>query len=69
MTKLYDLGQSDSITSITWAHDGNNVAVGTDLGNIQIWDTVKGELVRTFEGHLSRVGVLNWNSKFLSSGS
>ena len=34
VTKLYDLGQSDSITSITWAHDGNNVAVGTDLGNL-----------------------------------
>ena len=53
VTKLYDLGQSDSITSIGWSPDGVQLAVGTDLGSIQIWDVNKAEMVRTFEGHLS----------------
>jgi len=34
VTKLYDLGDSDSITSITWSPDGLSLAVGTDLGNL-----------------------------------
>lgn len=69
VTKLYDLGSTDSVTSICWSPHGNQVAVGTDLGGIQIWDTVKMELVRSMDGHLGRVGVLTWNTSLLSSGS
>lgn len=41
VTKLYDLGSTDSVTSICWSPQGNQIAVGTDIGGIQIWDTEK----------------------------
>ena len=69
MTKLYDLGSADTVTSVHWSADGANLAVGTDLGVLQIWDVNKGELVRTMEGHFSRIGVMHWTEKMLSSGS
>lgn len=32
VTKLYDLGTSDSVTSVNWARRGQHLAVGTDTG-------------------------------------
>lgn len=32
VTKLYDLGQSDSVTSVSWSNRGNLLAVGTNSG-------------------------------------
>jgi cell division cycle 20-like protein 1, cofactor of APC complex len=69
VTKLYDLGQSDAVTSVNWAQRGNHLAVGTDTGLVQVWDVNVQKLVRVYHGHEGRVGALAWSSNMLSSGS
>ena len=69
VTKLYDLGQNDEVTSVSWARRGQHLSVGTDSGMVQVWDVTKQKLVRVFQGHEGRVGALAWNSNILSSGS
>ncbi|GAA6059486.1 hypothetical protein JCM10212_002229 [Sporobolomyces blumeae] len=70
--KLCDLSDNnppDSITSISWVQRGNQVAVGTKSGMIQIWDAQTGRFIRRMSGHTARVGALAWNDHILSSGS
>ncbi|XP_024373565.1 protein FIZZY-RELATED 3 [Physcomitrium patens] len=69
VTKLCDLGPTDSICSVSWTHRGTYLAVGTNLGEVQLWDAAKCRIVRTMGGHRTRVGALAWNSHILSSGS
>jgi cell division cycle 20-like protein 1 (cofactor of APC complex) len=45
------------------------LAVGDDFGNINLMDLVKMKNIKTFSGHLARVGSLNWNKNLLASGS
>lgn len=51
VTKLYDLGGNDSVTAVSWSKRGTHLAVGTNSGVVQIWDTNKCKLVRTMLGH------------------
>ncbi|OQR95729.1 WD repeat-containing protein srw1 [Achlya hypogyna] len=69
VTKLCDLGDQDSITSVSWAPRGHQLAVGTHSGEVQLWDTVECKRVRTMQGHTERVGTLAWSSTLLASGS
>ncbi|KRX08232.1 WD40-repeat-containing domain [Pseudocohnilembus persalinus] len=69
VTKLCDLGLQDSITSVGWSQKGPHLAIGTNKGDIQIWDGVKNKLVRTMTGHQARIGTVAWNSQTLTSGS
>jgi len=69
VTKLYDLGASDSVASVQWSNTGAHLAVGTNSGNLQIWDTTKCKVIKSLGGHEGRVGSVAWNSRFLSSGS
>ena len=63
-------GEGCHVTSIAWAPRGSDqMAIGTSNAGVQIWDTHKCRLVRSFEGHCGRVGVLSWNNCMLSSGS
>jgi len=39
------------------------------MGEIDIFDTHRKKIVRTFDGHLSRVGSLAWNDNIIASGS
>ena len=41
VTKLYDLGASDTVTSVSWSEKGNLLGVGTNSGDFQIWDPEK----------------------------
>jgi cell division cycle 20-like protein 1 (cofactor of APC complex) len=41
VTKLSDLGNNDSVTSVNWARRGVHLAVGTDSGHVQVWDVQK----------------------------
>jgi cell division cycle 20-like protein 1 (cofactor of APC complex) len=54
---------------VSWTQRGTYLAVGTNQGEVQIWDVTKSRCIRTVEGHRSRVGCLAWNSHTLSSGS
>jgi len=70
VSKLVDLSQSkDRVTGLSWAGRGPHIAVGTDSGLVQIWDSERMKLVRTHRGHTGRVGALAWNEHILSSGS
>lgn len=69
VTKLCDLGLNDSVCSVGWTQRGTYLAVGTHIGEVQIWDATKCKKVRTMEGHRMRVGALAWSSHILSSGS
>ncbi|KAG8800198.1 substrate-specific activator of APC-dependent proteolysis [Serendipita sp. 399] len=69
VTKLCDLGQADSITSLCWVQKGSTLAVGTLKGYVEIWDAVKNVRLRHYEGHEHRVGSLAWNEATITSGS
>ncbi|XP_024369884.1 protein FIZZY-RELATED 1 [Physcomitrium patens] len=69
VTKLCDLGLTDSVCSVGWTQRGTYLAVGTNLGDVQIWDATRYRKVRTLGGHRTRVGALAWSSHMLSSGS
>lgn len=69
MSKLCDLGVNDSVTAVNWSLRGPMLGVGTNSGEVQIWDTVKMKKYRTMQGHSSRIGAVAWNSNIFSSGS
>ncbi|KAJ0407528.1 hypothetical protein ATCC90586_002193 [Pythium insidiosum] len=69
VTKLCDLGPSDSVASVAWSQRGTLLSVGTNSGDIQLWDTAAGKRVRTMPGHLARVGTAAWSAQLLASGS
>jgi hypothetical protein len=70
VTKLCDLAQSeDIVTSVSWAQRGTHLAVGTNRGEVLLWDTIKCKKVRTMAGHSARVGTLAWAGPVLASGS
>ncbi|PKA59236.1 Protein FIZZY-like 2 [Apostasia shenzhenica] len=57
------------VTSVSWAPDGQHLAVGLDSARIQLWDSISNRLLRTLEGvHQSRIGALSWNNSFLTTG-
>ncbi|KAG9442422.1 hypothetical protein H6P81_018276 [Aristolochia fimbriata] len=62
----YDKGP---LTSVSWAPDGQNIAVGLNNGEVHLWDAVAGKQLRTLKGgHRSRVGALSWNDHILTTG-
>lgn len=70
VTKLCDLTQSeDSITSVAWAQRGTHLSVGTNRGEVQLWDTIKCKKIRSMTGHTARVGTMAWTGPILASGS
>lgn len=69
VTKLCDLGPDDSVASLSWTQRGMHLAVGTYLGEVQIWDAAKCKKIRMMGGHAARVGTLAWNAHVLASGS
>ncbi|KAH0971836.1 hypothetical protein GBA52_023992 [Prunus armeniaca] len=55
------------ITSISWALDGQRIAVGLNNSWVQLWDSVR--LKGTLRGgHHGRVGSLAWNKHILTTG-
>ncbi|XP_052205416.1 protein FIZZY-RELATED 3 [Diospyros lotus] len=69
VTKLCDLGPSDGVCSVQWTREGSYISIGTNLGQVQVWDGTQCKKVRTMGGHQTRTGVLAWSSRILSSGS
>jgi len=69
VTKLCDLGLTDTVTSVGWAPKGPHISVGTNNGETQIWDINKLKRVRVMQGHSNRIGAISWSSSLLSTGS
>ncbi|ONH95702.1 hypothetical protein PRUPE_7G086200 [Prunus persica] len=68
--KLVTIDDEDGpVTSISWALDGQHIAVGLDNSWVQLWDSVSVRLIRTLRGgHHGRVGSLAWNKRILTTG-
>lgn len=56
------------MTSVQFNPLGDKLAIGTNKGTVQIWDSSEAKLIRTMKGHKGRVGSLSWG-KVLASGS
>ncbi len=69
VNKLTDLGVSDSTTSVAWSAKGPYFSMGTNNGEVHIWDVVKMKKTRTLSGHTNRVGAISWSTSLLSTGS
>ncbi|KAF9114892.1 ubiquitin-protein transferase activating protein, partial [Mortierella sp. 14UC] len=59
-------GNTDSITSVSWAFDGSSLAVGTIEGDTQVWDVETKAGIRTMSDHAARVGVLASDKRIAS---
>jgi len=68
-TRLGDIGPGNAVTSVSWAQSGSHLAVGTLMGEVQIWDAAAGRKMRAMGGHCARVAALAWNGHTLSTGS
>ncbi|KAH8710209.1 WD40-repeat-containing domain protein [Phaeosphaeriaceae sp. PMI808] len=68
VTKLCELAD-DVVTSVNWIQRGSHIAIGTNRGQVQIWDANLQRRLRTMTGHTARVGALAWNEHILTSGS
>mmetsp|Transcript_35746 Transcript_35746/g.77255 ORF Transcript_35746/g.77255 Transcript_35746/m.77255 type:complete len:476 (-) Transcript_35746:310-1737(-) len=69
VTKLCDLSGDDVVTSVNWTQRGAHLAVGTNKGEVEIWDASQCRKLRTMMGHRGRVGTMAWNGPVLSTGS
>lgn len=67
--KLCDLGIRELSTSVACSPKGPVIALGTNSGEVQIWDANKIAKIRTLPGHSLRVGAMAWSSGLLSTGS
>ncbi|KZC11004.1 PREDICTED: cell division cycle protein 20 homolog [Dufourea novaeangliae] len=66
--QLFELEGNDYICSVAWIQEGPYLAVGTTVGNTELWDCSQTKRVRVMNGHAARVGSLSWNSHILTSG-
>lgn len=72
VTKLHDSSATDDlVASVAWSRlGGQYLASGTHNGIVHLFDTETQKLLRTFSGHVGRVGALSWSTNhILSSGS
>lgn len=67
--KLVDFDEGDHACSLAWIQAGQILAVGNNLGAVELWDCTKMKRLRVMDGHSGRVGSLSWNSHIVSSGS
>ncbi|KAL6293868.1 hypothetical protein ACE6H2_002010 [Prunus campanulata] len=57
------------VTSVNWAIDGRQIAIGLNNSEVELWDTTASSHVITLRGcHRSRVGSLAWNNHILTTG-
>lgn len=66
---LFENQGADQACSLAWIQEGSILAVGTNSGNVELWDCTKMRRLRVMTGHTGRVGSLAWNSHMVSSGS
>ncbi len=69
VTKLCDVGEENCVTSVAWTQRGSYLVVGTNTGDVQLWDATRCQKVRTMSGHKARVGCMHWNGRILATGS
>nr|PNR59682.1 hypothetical protein PHYPA_002474 [Physcomitrium patens] len=66
--ELMTVDEEGPITSVSWAPDGQYIAVGLNNSTVQLWDSTSLRQLRTLRGHSARVGALAWNGPTLATG-
>ncbi|XBW36084.1 hypothetical protein QEN19_001658 [Hanseniaspora menglaensis] len=61
--------QSLSHSAIKWSNTGEHLALGLTNGITEVYDIETAKPIRTFSGHVDRVGSLSWNNQILTTGS
>lgn len=57
------------VTSVSWAPDGQHLAVGLTNSEVQLWDSTATRQLRSLRGgHRARVSSLDWNNHILTTG-
>ncbi|OMO59352.1 hypothetical protein CCACVL1_24889 [Corchorus capsularis] len=57
------------VTSVSWAPDGRQLAIGLNNSELELWDPVSNRKLQTLRGHSGRVGSLAWkNDHILTTG-
>lgn len=69
VTKLCDLGLSDTVTSVGWSLKGPQFTLGTNNGELHLWDLNKMKRLRIMNGHTDRISSIAWSSSTISTGS
>ncbi|KAI3430499.1 hypothetical protein D9Q98_005094 [Chlorella vulgaris] len=69
VTRLVDFGDGGAVCSVSWSQRGSFLSIGTDKGEVQIWDATKCKRIRTLAGHKQRVGCMAWSHHTLATGS
>jgi cell division cycle 20-like protein 1 (cofactor of APC complex) len=52
-----------------FSFQGNQIAIGTSKGSVQIWDVAREKKIRQFDNHTARVGTMASIDNILTSGS
>ncbi|KAK6263678.1 hypothetical protein SCA6_019112 [Theobroma cacao] len=71
-SELVTINSEDGpITSVSWAPDGQLIAIGLNNSHVQLWDCQVKRQLRTLRGghrHGTRVNALAWNNHILTTG-
>ncbi|XP_053555663.1 cell division cycle protein 20 homolog B [Bombina bombina] len=67
--KIHLPSPSTYVSSVSCIKAGDCLAIGTNNGEVQLWDIETQMRLRNMVGHISVVGALNWNGHILTSGS
>src|SRR3990167_6888971 len=67
-TQRFALKKSNWICSVAWSSCGG-IIVATCGDNLCVWDTVRGTLITTLSGHLSRLVGVAINSEWIATAS
>ncbi|XP_055017911.1 cell division cycle protein 20 homolog B [Boleophthalmus pectinirostris] len=60
---------SQTILSLCWSKDGQELCIGNRRGDIELWDVEYGLSVKRVSSHQSAVRALSWKHNLVSSGS
>ena len=69
VTRLVDYGDAGAVCSVAWSQRGSYLSIGTDRGDVQVWDAARCKRVRSMPGHKQRVGCMAWSHHTLATGS
>eukprot|EP00934_Nitzschia_sp_Nitz4_P008225 Nitzschia sp. Nitz4//scaffold274_size25273//8452//10116//NITZ4_008327-RA/size25273-processed-gene-0.13-mRNA-1//-1//CDS//3329545281//8215//frame0 len=64
-------GNGNYVTSVSWCTKPGTthwIAIGTNVNNVQLWDTHSLQCISTLSGHSGRVVAMAWNQHWLTTG-
>ncbi|KAJ3409011.1 substrate-specific activator of APC-dependent proteolysis, partial [Chytridiales sp. JEL 0842] len=67
VTSLCYLEPGDQVTCVKWSRKGDQLAVGTKRGVVELYNITQMRKIREFLGHLDRASTLAWSENLLTS--